>query len=180
MLKRLEIYCESNGLIINTEKTKVMVYGPIPPNSKTFLLQGVQLEIVNEFKYLGVIFSPQLTFTKHVESIVARAKARIGVLFANSPVKEVNLNLAKQLFQCYVQPILEYCMIIWNANYAKSFEDKLNVVQMVYYKRYCGLHPKTRNALVYFLTETTPLSESLHAKSLSQKEHIKSTLKNFF
>ena len=177
MLKRLERYCEENGLIINTEKTKVMVfgYGPIPLDSKTFHLQGVQLEIVNEFKYLGVIFTPQLTFTKHLEGIIARAKSRIGVVFANSPVKEVNLDLAKQLFQCYVQPILEYCMIIWTANYANSMEERLDVVQMVYFKRYCGLHPKTRNALVYFLTETAPLSETLQLKAMNQKEQIKST-----
>ena len=105
MLQILENYCKENGLIINTEKTKVMVFGkgPIPLNSKTFLLQGMQLEIVNEFRYLGVIFTPHLTFSKHVQNIIAKAKSRIGVLFARAPVKEVHLDLAKQLFQCYVQ-----------------------------------------------------------------------------
>ena len=109
---------------------------------------------------------------KHIESLIKRAKSKIGVLFARTPVNEVDLDLAMKLFQCYVQPIFEFNMIIWTTNYAESMDDKINVVLMGFLKRYCHIHPKTRNALVYHLTETRPLSQTLQEKALSQKDQL--------
>ena len=91
-----------------------------------------------------------------------KAKSKIGVIFARTPVNDVDLELALKLFQCYVQPIMEFNMILWTSNYAKSMEDKINTVLMTFLKRYCNLHPKTRNSLVYFITETVPFTQTLH------------------
>ena len=73
MLQRLEDYCKENGLIINTKKTQIIIfckggYDKIPEGAKTFLLQGVQLELVKRFKYLGIIFTPQLTKPRKLNS----------------------------------------------------------------------------------------------------------------
>ena len=48
MLRRLEEYCETNVPIINTKKTKIMIfrYGPIPREAK-FKISGEEIEIVN-------------------------------------------------------------------------------------------------------------------------------------
>lgn len=60
-------------------------------------------------------------------------------------------------------------MILWTSNYAKSMEDKINTVLMTFLKRYCNLHPKTRNSLVYFITETVPFTQTLHQRAEAQK-----------
>ena len=50
---------------------------------------------------------------------------------------------------------------------------------MNFYKRYCFLHPKTRNVLVHFLTETVPFSQTLHERALSQKDQLNQLNKAF-
>ena len=86
-------------------------YGPIPREAK-FKISGEEIEIVNSFRYLGVIFTSQLKYYEHVDRIVIKAKSKIGMIFAKTPVKEAGLDLALQLFDCYVKPIFEYCAIV--------------------------------------------------------------------
>ena len=53
----LEIYCNKWKLKVNVAKTKVMIFGKRQYNGDaTFIFKGNNLEIVNEFKYLGTIF----------------------------------------------------------------------------------------------------------------------------
>ena len=59
LLNVLEGYCKENELVINTKKTKCMIF-----NSsgrlllRPFFLNGVQLECVRCYKYLGFIITP--------------------------------------------------------------------------------------------------------------------------
>ena len=52
-------YCHKWKLTINVSKTKVMVFrkGGILPQNMTFYYNGQKLEIVKEFKYLGLVFT---------------------------------------------------------------------------------------------------------------------------
>ena len=146
---------------------------------KIFLLEGKQLEIVEEFKYLGTIFTPTLTFTKHVKSLITRAKGKISVIFARTPINEVNLDLAMKLFRCYVQPVFEFNMIIWTTNYANKLNESINAVFKGFLKRYCNIHPKTKSSLVYHVTETVPFTQTLHERALTQKDQLEQLNKAF-
>ena len=56
MLNLLEAYCKENELLINTKKTKCMIFnksGRIL--SRDFFLNNTKLEIVRSYKYLGFI-----------------------------------------------------------------------------------------------------------------------------
>ena len=39
-------------------------------------------------------------------------------------------------------------------------------------KRYCQVHPKTRNNLIHFITQTKPLSQTLHERAITQKDQL--------
>ena len=59
MLENLRDYTVKWKLSVNTEKTKVMVFrrgGPLPSNMK-FYYDGRELDIVNSFVYLGIVFT---------------------------------------------------------------------------------------------------------------------------
>ena len=59
MLSTVETYCEENKRIINTDKTKCMIFnktGRLLRNK--FHLRGVGLENVRSYKYLGFLFTP--------------------------------------------------------------------------------------------------------------------------
>ena len=169
MLDILGGYCNKNELVINTKKTKILVFrkGGRNPNI-TFKIQNGSIETVSEYKYLVIIFTPQLTFTKHVESLIARAKAKIGYMFARTPVKEVSLDLAKRLFNCYILPIFEFNMIIWTENFSDTVKEKLDDVWKSFLKRYCIVHPKTRTDIVHWMTNSIPLSKTILKKCMRQ------------
>ena len=51
-------YCRTWKLKVNVEKTKVLIFsrGRLPSNI-TFKYDGSEIEIVNEFNYLGILFT---------------------------------------------------------------------------------------------------------------------------
>ena len=134
IIQKLEKYCEENQLTINTNKTKILIFrkGPNLPKDLKFFINGKEIEKVNKFKYLGVVFTPQLKYYAHIDHVVPRAKSQIGMLFANTPIKEVKIGLAMKLFNCYVLPIFEYCSLVWTSDFRKSYDDKINAVLLFF------------------------------------------------
>ncbi len=62
-LDRLHDYCDTWGLEVNTNKTKIVVFrkrGGLRANEK-WTYNGHQLEVENDFNYLGVV----LNYTAH-------------------------------------------------------------------------------------------------------------------
>ena len=61
--------CEGNGIQMNVDKTKYMVFGSkcSLPKVKDFKLKinGTELERVTSYKNLGVTLDPSLNFDKH-------------------------------------------------------------------------------------------------------------------
>jgi hypothetical protein len=58
-IRKLEQYFDMNKLIVHLDKTKVIVFrkGGKLPNNTTFKYKGQDIEVVNEYIYLGVPFS---------------------------------------------------------------------------------------------------------------------------
>lgn len=59
-------YCLKWKLTINVNKTKVMIFrkGGLLPRNLEFTYNGTLLEIVSQFKYLGIVFNPGGPFQK--------------------------------------------------------------------------------------------------------------------
>ena len=69
-------------MIINAEKTKVMVFGDVIDEVKIKINDTV-LENVQSYKYLGVVLDQQLDFSLQVDYAVGKAKratAKVGSL----------------------------------------------------------------------------------------------------
>ena len=59
MLKALEDYCNENNLIINTNKTKCMIFNKTGRLiRRSFFINGVEVENGREYKYLGFLVTP--------------------------------------------------------------------------------------------------------------------------
>ena len=72
-LNNLERYCDKNSLVVNIAKSKLVIFhkGRLP-KSEIFYKQP-QLERVNEFTYLGITLSSQMSFSSHLKSLVMKA-----------------------------------------------------------------------------------------------------------
>ena len=169
-INNLVEYCATNKLTINSLKTKVMIFhkGRLPNCDKVdFYIEKDKLEIVNEFPYLGFTFTTQLSFSKHVSKLNAKARSKIGMLFAKLPIRHLPLDLALKLFHIYVVPTYTYGLPIWMSSVSKTSLKQIDTVFLKFLKRYLGVPDYSNNAIVYHITETTPLSE--HLKFLAPK-----------
>ena len=167
-LNNLSKYAKRNQLEVNVAKTKCIIfYKGSCPRAQFFYEENL-LENVNHFTYLGVVLTTRLSARRHIEHILSKCNARIGVLFTKLPVKSIPLQVAIQLFNIYVFPIVSYALSVWLPLATASQMRPLNAVFTKFLKRYLGIPYSTNNSLVYFVTETAPLSQQLNDRCYNQ------------
>ena len=80
-----------------------------------FSMSGTKLNESFEIKDLGVTFDSKLSFTSHIDAILAKAKQRLYLLKKSfSSCDDRALILA---FKVYVVPLLEYCSPVWSPSF---------------------------------------------------------------
>ena len=80
-IERFVEYIKAVGLKISAEKTKVMCFTLKKNREPNLTLEGQDIEIVTEFKYLGMVFdAPRLTWNKHVQHIRNRCQQGLNVM----------------------------------------------------------------------------------------------------
>ena len=165
-LNELENYVRQYDLTVNVSKTKCLTFYKGGHRTAEFLFNGLPIENVNSFTYLGVVFTTRLSAHKHVEHIISKCNSRIGFLFAKVPIKELPLDMVLKIFNIYVLPITTYCISTW-LPMLKSTNDKnkINALFTKFLKRYLGVPYGTRNAIVHFLTNIVPLCSTLENKA---------------
>ena len=154
-------YCSANGIEINISKTKIQVFhcGHLPHHE--FSLNGREIEIVNNFSYLGFTFSVQLSFSEHARIVNAKARSKCGLLFTRHPLQQLPLNIVLELFDVFVLPVYSYGLPLWLTNCANSSLLSINATLTKFLKRYLQIPSFSNNAIVHFITSTIPLSEKL-------------------
>ena len=167
-LVNLETYCDSNNLTVNIKKSKLVIFhkGRLPKCE--ILYKQEVLERVNEFTYLGITLSSQMSFTSHMQTTVLKANSRIGLLYSKLDLQKMPIEVVMKVFACYVLPLFEYGLPIWiSGKFSSSAEQLVNSTFTKFLKRYMNVPKFTHNALVYFLTNTQPLMALL--KELSHR-----------
>ena len=93
----------------------------------TLYLGGTSLDLVETFKYLGVLLSNNLLRSNHISGVCSRAKQVLGLLYRQFYNNSSSATL-KQLYLSLVRPHLEYASQLWDP-YIQSDMDKLEAVQ---------------------------------------------------
>jgi hypothetical protein len=104
----LQSHCEENGLTINTLKSQIMIFNKGGRQlNYHFKLNGRNLDIAREYKYLGIMFTPSGSFTCAKEHLYKKSlKAYFKLKKAISGIH--NVKLGRHLFDHTVSPILTY------------------------------------------------------------------------
>nr|VZI12384.1 unnamed protein product [Spirometra erinaceieuropaei] len=78
------VACENFGLVINTQKTAVMHQPPLhsatPPNEPQISVNGTQLQVVENFPYLGSTLSHNTKIDDEVARRISKASQAFGRL----------------------------------------------------------------------------------------------------
>ena len=117
-IKDLARWCKQNGMIINTEKTKVMLITTrqrrsIINEDLNLSLNNIQLLTVSNEKVLGVQIDNNLSWGEHVRKVTKKMSSNIWLL---SKVKNYLSNEHRVMYyKSYIQPRLDYANIVWGS-----------------------------------------------------------------
>ena len=76
-INNLENAADKLGLVVNTDKTKAVVFrnGGFLPAHEKWMISDSKIEVVTQYKYLGVTLSTKLCTNTILSDLVTRAKA---------------------------------------------------------------------------------------------------------
>lgn len=116
-LDRLSHWCEMNGMELNVQKCRLMVFSRNRDISdQIYTINGRPLESVSQIKDLGVILDSNLSFVPHISESVSRSLRMLG--FVKRCTKDfLAVRSIKLLFCSLVRPHLDYCSCVWSPHY---------------------------------------------------------------
>lgn len=123
-LDSLESYCKKWNLQVNINKTKIMVFrkgGNLRQNEK-WTYAGEDIEIVNNFNYLGIVLSSGGSFVKATNTLVGKALKAMHALLSITKEMQVPVNIMFNLFDSFVGSILNYSCEVWGFATAENIE----------------------------------------------------------
>ena len=113
-VEQLALWCSENNLVLNTAKTKEMIidYRKKKTVMQPLSINGVCVETVSSFRFLGVEIEDNLTWSVNTTTIIKKAQQRLYFLRVLR-----NHHLTQQLlvsfYRCCIESILTYCMCVW-------------------------------------------------------------------
>ena len=148
--------CRLN-LTVNQDKSKIVIFrkGGYIAQRENWIYGGVPLEIVNQYKYLGIIFSTCVTFSYSLEQMALKAKKCVfGVLKFLWSLGENSPKLFFKIFDSQIQPILTYGSEVWGLTTDHTVIERVHLLAI---KRLLNVSIRTPNALVYHESGRYPL-----------------------
>lgn len=121
-LDALSEWCSLNRLTINVNKTKTMVFGMrgvlSKLGNKNYLINGIEVENVDKFKYLGIILDPTLNFCKHLDKTIATVAHKVWELGTIRKYSTIQMSLTT--YKSTILPYFDYCDIVYTGGQKKQ------------------------------------------------------------
>jgi hypothetical protein len=118
-------YCKQWKLNINMSKSKIVIFGARNITDFFFHINNHPLEIVDRYKYLGIIFTSNGSFATTRKHLIDQAKKAMHIMYTKIRNLDLPIDLQLKLFDHTILPILTYGSDIW------GFEN-LNDIEKVH------------------------------------------------
>ena len=167
MLEKLRIFASENGLKMNADKTKCMVFNKNGRHIRCSIPCGDMLiDSTREYKYLGFLVTPSGEVNTGIRDLKSRALYALSQLrkkMGNHFREKVGISL--YLFDTLIKPIILYCSDFWGIlRISKKDPSNLlrrdgiiELVQMKFLKQLLGVQTQTPNLGVLLETGRVPL-----------------------
>ena len=116
MLDILDTWCNKWNMNVNVSKTQIVHFRPmcIAKTEFNFTYRNSPIQIVSQYKYLGLIMTEFLDFSKMAYNVAQSAGRALGLLIAKSKTYGgMPYDCFTKLFDSLVQPIIDYGAAIW-------------------------------------------------------------------
>ena len=129
-LRNVSTWMIDHRLSLNVDKTKAMFFGTqnrlAKINEESLPFEDTSVEIVDQFKYLGLILDCKLTFSKHVEYVCKKVYPKLRTL---GRIRQyISTNLAIYMYKSLINPIFAFNDHVYDAM-SKKDTAKLQVMQ---------------------------------------------------
>ncbi|MCW4346540.1 MAG: reverse transcriptase domain-containing protein [Candidatus Thiodiazotropha endolucinida] len=146
-------YCNQWKLQINIDKSKIVIFAKGRQARYDFTLNNEKLDVVSEYKYLGILFSRTGTFNAAKKHLAAQAEKAMYNLIRKSRSLLLPVDLQIELFEKMVKPILLYGAEVWGFGNNCILEK----VCLKYLKMILNMKTSTPNCMVYGETGVFPI-----------------------
>lgn len=112
-LEKLLKWVNGNKLVVNTSKTNFMVFKQINKSdiNISLKLNNVDIERVQQCKYLGMIIDENLSWSKHVDKIVNKISGLTGAFRKCGKFPD---NICTMLYNAHIMAPIRYNLPIWS------------------------------------------------------------------
>ena len=123
-------WTEHNNMSLNVKKTKELrtSFFKNPVQFDNLTSAGTEINIVDNFKLLGVTISSDLTWNTHIDVICAKASRRLYPLrilkSSGAPPKDI-----MSVYSAFIRPVLEYACQVWHFSIPQHLNDQIEQVQ---------------------------------------------------
>jgi hypothetical protein len=136
MLNKLDEYCNRWRLMVNVKKTEVMVFQTKStlrrhPMSFEFFFQNRLLNIVESFKYLGIVFRSDGSLELAMKRVAVSARKAFFLFSRPCSSFTLGASMCNKLYQTFIFSILSYGAELWGVSVKTHFEDLEQVQTMV-------------------------------------------------
>ena len=176
LLNNIESYCRKWHLIINSQKSKVMIFHKTQSkraNNINFSIDGIELEIVNSYKYLGHVLCNSKNIHKEMYAHLAtQAQKAMYALKENtrSTVGYLPPKLSLKMFDTHILPVLEYNSEIW---FAVKETNDLEKIQLKFLKNMLSVRSQTPTTAILTDTGRYPLFLRQWSSALKYFDRLK-------
>ena len=170
-LDKINDWLIKNKLTLNKEKTKSMLL--VKKNQKNVVsrtfIKNAKIEEKQSFKYLGITIDNDLRFSKHSKHVVTKLLSNCSIFYKLRKVLRESQMI--KAFRTYIQPIVQYGVLIYGSTKITTIReiDKVvkRVVRLIFHrKKFESTYEERVKHRIYLASE-------LHAY-----EVLKQTLKN--
>ena len=155
-LNILSRYSRLWKLKVNVSKTKIMIFSKNGKWSKkhNFTYNGETVDIVNEFKYLGMVFEDDGRFLSAIKLIKAQANKAMRYIISRARAKNMTIDIQLKLFDTLVIPIMTYGAEVWGFEHL----NMLAQLELQFLKLVMNVRRSTPKYMIYGeLGETTSI-----------------------
>ena len=158
---------KENDLIFNPNKTEViMFHNTRAKRFKNIHIDDQMVEYTNEVKYLGVILTNKLNWTKHIESRVKKCKKLLYMLkTVAGSTWGLSPKMQRMTYVMFVRPVLTYACHVWARDFTNKIKNDLQKLNRLACLSIAPVRRSTPTLGLEVIYDLLPLD--LHIKQLA-------------
>ena len=182
--KVINNWCRSTGLKLNADKTTAMWIGKKRVNEE-IKLNGHNIKLQKEIKYLGVMLKRTMNWNSHVKLIEQKHNKQVRLLsYVNHLTGGLTIEQKKTLYKQIYLPTILFMSEIWFDELTITQRSKLRSLQNSYVRTMTGAYSRTNSLKLLNLLGLLEIQEQVsyqraaYQKAPQEKQQIRLAYQN--